>query len=298
MLKFVRVGLLLAFVSNIKAETATGAADGEDEGPGSPDFVANDGELESEVRPTKKPEGNYHIIQDEGAYVLNRDTFAHFVMDKPLVMVEFYAPWCGHCKKLAPEYKKAAEKLKSSGLVLAKVDGSKEGELAREHFIQGFPTLTVFKYGEKVEDYKGEKNADGIVEYMLRMNDPNWAPPPSAVVELASDNFTSWVKNKDIALVMWYAPWCKHCKQVKPEYDGAAAELTGWGIPLARVDGTREKELADQYQIGGWPQFKLFRKGRVYDYKGPREKDNIIEFMRKEAQEPSDEKKTLPRNLQ
>ena len=75
------------------------------------------------------------------------------------------------------------------------------------------------------------------------------------------------------------------------EYDGAAAELTGWGIPLARVDGTREKELADQYQIGGWPQFKLFRKGRVYDYKGPREKDNIIEFMRKEAQEPSEEKK-------
>ena len=48
------------------------------------------------------------------------------------------------------EYKKAAEKLKSSGLVLAKVDASKEGELAREHFIQGFPTLTVFKYGEKV----------------------------------------------------------------------------------------------------------------------------------------------------
>ena len=67
--------------------------------------------------------------------------------------------------------------------------------------------------------------------------------------------------------------------------------MTGWGIPLARVDGTREKELADQYQIGGWPQFKLFRKGRVYDYKGPREKDNIIEFMRKEAQEPSEEKK-------
>ena len=68
----------------------------------------------------------------------------------------------------------------------------------------------------QVEDYKGERTADAIVEYMLRMNDPNWRPPPSPVVELVSENFTSWVKNKDIALVMWYAPWCKHCKQVKP----------------------------------------------------------------------------------
>ena len=75
-------------------------------------------------------------------------------------------------------------------------------------------TLSVFFL--QVEDYKGERTADAIVEYMLKMNDPNWRPPPSPVVELVSENFTSWVKNKDIALVMWYAPWCKHCKQVKP----------------------------------------------------------------------------------
>ena len=49
--------------------------------------------------------------------------------------------------------------------------------------------------------------------------------------------------------------------------------------------------MADQYQIGGWPAFKLFRKGRVYEYKGPREKDNIVTFMRKEAEAPSEEKK-------
>ncbi len=44
------------------------------------------------------------------------------------------------------------------------------------------------------------------------------------------------------------------------EYEGAAQESKEWGIPLAKVDGTREKELADQYGIGGWPALKMFRK--------------------------------------
>ena len=53
----------------------------------------NDGDLENELNPLEQPKGNYHIIEDEGVFVLNRDTFAHFVMPKELVLVEFYAPW-------------------------------------------------------------------------------------------------------------------------------------------------------------------------------------------------------------
>merc|ERR1719210_222364 len=227
-----------------------GALASEDDGPSDATFRANDGELESDVNPLETPKGNYHIVDHDGVTVLNRDTFAHFVQPKDLVMVEFYAPWCGHCKKLEPEFKK----------------------------------------GVKFEDYSGERTADAIIGYMQKLNDPNWAPPPSAVVQLTADNFTKFVKNEKLSLVMWYAPWCKHCKQVMPEYEGAAAELKEWGIPLIKVDGTREKELADQYGIGGWPQFKLFRKGRVYNYNGPREKQNIIDYMKEQARPPSDEK--------
>ena len=115
-------------------------------------------------------------------------------------LVEFYAPWCGHCKKLEPEYKKAAEVLAKDNIVLAKVDATKEGELAKEHMIQGFPTLTIFKKGVKFEDYSGERTADAIIGYMQKLNDPNWAPPPSAVVQLTADNFTKFVKNDKEAL--------------------------------------------------------------------------------------------------
>jgi len=262
----------------------------EDEGPSNENFRANDGELESAVNPIEAPKGNYLIQDHDGVTVLNRDTFAHYVQPLELVMVEFYAPWCGHCKKLEPEYKRASEVLKKEGIMIAKVDASKEAELAKEHMIQGFPTLSVFKKGVKFEDFSGERSADAIIAYMRKLNDPNWAPPPSAVVTLTADNFTKFVKNEKLSLAMWYAPWCKHCKQVMPEYEGAAQDLKEWGIPLVKVDGTREKELADQYGIGGWPMFKLFRKGRVFDYNGPREKQNIIDFMKGQSKPPSEEK--------
>jgi len=262
----------------------------EDEGPSNENFRANDGELESAVNPIEAPKGNYLIQDHDGVTVLNRDTFAHYVQPLELVMVEFYAPWCGHCKKLEPEYKIASEVLKKEGIMIAKVDASKEAELAKEHMIQGFPTLSVFKKGVKFEDFSGERTADAIIAYMRKLNDPNWAPPASAVVTLTADNFTKFVKNEKLSLAMWYAPWCKHCKQVMPEFEGAAQDLKEWGIPLVKVDGTREKELADQYGIGGWPMFKLFRKGRVFDYNGPREKQNIIDFMKGQSKPPSEEK--------
>ena len=79
---------------------------------------------------------------------------------------------------------------------------------------------------------------------MRKQADPNWAPPPSVVTSLTMDNFTKTVKAKDMVLVWFYAPWCKHCKQLEPEMEGAAHELEGWGVTVAKVDGTREKELA------------------------------------------------------
>merc|ERR1712183_739749 len=79
----------------------------EDEGPSNENFRANDGELESAVNPIEAPKGNYLIQDHDGVTVLNRDTFAHYVQPLELVMVEFYAPWCGHCKKLEPGKKRA-----------------------------------------------------------------------------------------------------------------------------------------------------------------------------------------------
>ncbi|KAG8378414.1 hypothetical protein BUALT_Bualt08G0134900 [Buddleja alternifolia] len=92
------------------------------------------------------------------------------------VFVDFYAPWCGHCKKLAPELDKAAPILAGlkPPIVVAKVDADKYRKLASKHEIDGYPTLKIFMHGVPTE-YYGPRKADLLVRTLTKYVAPDVA---------------------------------------------------------------------------------------------------------------------------
>jgi protein disulfide-isomerase A1 len=95
--------------------------------------------------------------------VLTSGSYSDFLKNNDVAFVEFYAPWCGHCKHLAPEWKKLATTLKGK-LPVAKVDCTTEQSVCSEEGVEGYPTIKFFKKGQPIP-YNGERSAEDMQEW-------------------------------------------------------------------------------------------------------------------------------------
>jgi protein disulfide-isomerase A1 len=129
--------------------------------------------------------------EEEDVIVLKHHNFEEAIKKFEYLLVEFYAPWCGHCKKLAPEYAAAAKILKSvdPAIPLAKVDASEHQELANKYQVQGYPTLKFFVKGEPV-DFNGGRTTAEIVNWIKKKTGPSTTQitDAAALEKLKTDN--------------------------------------------------------------------------------------------------------------
>ncbi|CEO95683.1 hypothetical protein PBRA_004396 [Plasmodiophora brassicae] len=206
-------------------------------------------------------------------------------------LVEFYAPWCGHCKNLKPEWEMLESAFSSVDKVLiGNVDADQHKEVAQKYQVSGFPTIKYFPGdGEEPEDYEGGRDATALANFVNQKTGLNVKiqKPPTSVTVLNTANFDHIVldKTKNV-LVEFYAPWCGHCKALAPAYEQVAQSFVGEdSVVIANLDATESRDVASKYDIQGYPSIRWFPKddksGVTYDQ--GRGAEDFVNYVNKEA---------------
>ncbi|XP_042581615.1 protein disulfide-isomerase isoform X1 [Cyprinus carpio] len=211
------------------------------------------------------------IAEEEDVLVLKKSNFEEALKTYPNMLVEFYAPWCGHCKALAPEYAKAAGMLKAEGsdIKLAKVDATEESELAQEFGVRGYPTIKFFKGGEKEnpKEYSAGRQADDIVNWLKKRTGP------AATTLTDVTQAESLIADNEVAVIGFF-------KNVESE-DAKAFIKTAEAvddIPFGIISddaGFSKFEVAKD----GVVLFKKFDEGRIA-FDGEISKEKLLTFIK------------------
>ncbi|KAM9554407.1 protein disulfide-isomerase A2 [Guaruba guarouba] len=193
--------------------------------------------------------------EEDGVLVLHEHNFARALSEHRLLLVEFYAPWCRHCQRLAPAYAEAAVALRneSSPARLGKVDATAQTALANEFGITSYPTLKLFRDGNRTHpiDYTGHMDTKGIVRWMQRR------AGPSATRLQDTDTASTFISSQDLVVVGFFKDLGGEAAQAFYE---VAMEMVD--VPFGVADAT---ELFQAYGLSADTVclFKKFDEGRT-----------------------------------
>ncbi|OTB06158.1 hypothetical protein M426DRAFT_319231 [Hypoxylon sp. CI-4A] len=204
-------------------------------------------------------------------------------------LVEFFAPWCGHCKNLAPTYEELAQTFATSKDVqIAKVDADAERDLGRKYGVQGFPTLKFFDgKSDKPIDYQGGRDLESLTNFITEktgLKAKKKLEMPSQVNILTDTSFKELIGSDKNVLVSFTAPWCGHCKALAPTWETLAEDFINEPhVVIAKVDAEADnsKATASEQGISSYPTIKFFPKGSTEGepYQGGRTEKELIEFL-------------------
>jgi len=170
------------------------------------------------------------------------------------ILVEFYAPWCGHCKSLEPEYNKAAELLHEAGskVVLGKVDATVETKVAGEHEVKGYPSLK-WAEGGSFSEYDGPRQAAGIVDWIKKRTGPSVAEGPAG--EKVGFSVTVYAQECPEDFTAVAKKFRSKAEFFHVKSDDTKAEIKHLGEPAIVTTDVTKDALITFFEANSFPKF-------------------------------------------
>ncbi|KAN0037540.1 hypothetical protein ACTFIV_002891 [Dictyostelium citrinum] len=203
-------------------------------------------------------------------------------------MIEFYAPWCFHCKNLKKTYDQLSTKLKQqdSNLKVAKIDCVANPRQCKRFSIRSYPTIKVIK-GDSVYDMKGEKTLNSLNEFINKgyeKSDQIKQLPASIilkVVDLTDKTFPS--ANDGSWLIYFHIPRCIYCEKFMSEFDAlpsADFSKSNEKFNFGKINCQTYKEICDLYRVEYFPNVKFFENSTnlYYNFNHEPTTSNLKEF--------------------
>lgn len=220
---------------------------------------------------------------DNAVVTLTDANWAATVRDDAVWMVEFYAPWCGHCQKLQPVWAGAAAR--GGATRWGKVDTDAQPALAERFAVEALPTIVRLAGGRRTT-FEGPRTADALLAFAADTKDDKKddkkkqekklaqkAETGAAVDDpsplLTDSTFDAAVGAGEAALLLFTADWCDYCGELAPHW--AAYARAPAGPRAVRIDSDAAPGLIARYNVSGLPTVLLARPGqRVRKHVGER----------------------------
>lgn len=184
----------------------------------------------------------------------------HVTMTRDPWFIKFYAPWCGHCQALAPNWQGMARQTKGR-LNIGEVNCDVEKRLCKDVKVRGYPTLYFIRGGERVE-YDGLRGLGDLVDFANSA-----VAVGDGIVDVTAAEFEELEKEEEVIFLFFY-------DHATTSEDFAALDrLLMSLIGHAKLVKTNDPDLSDRFKVRTWPRLLVSRDGvsTYYDVLSPRD---------------------------
>ncbi|KAF8311586.1 thioredoxin-domain-containing protein [Clavulina sp. PMI_390] len=230
-------------------------------------------------------------------------------------MIEFFSPYCSHCRHFKPTWAELVETKSTAalGFSMAQVDciascltHTLASDLCQEQKVPHYPYITLYSAGKQIDIYQGDRSFAHLSQYIdesIKQHLPSPDTLPEATPEVETEPSQSRlgarsynlagellvlnsVEQFDAAVaegplfVKMYAPWCGHCKKLAPIWKKLASSMQGL-VNIAEVDCEANGALCRREKVEGYPVMYFYQNGRRTDYRGPRKLPELEEYTKR-----------------